>query len=82
MVVEAIYLFDPMGRRSSECRILSGYYEVSEATIDVSSRDTVRALIEKAGRLDDVVGLIHAAGVSPSQASPAIILKVGQTAAL
>jgi NAD(P)-dependent dehydrogenase (short-subunit alcohol dehydrogenase family) len=51
-------------------------YEVSAATVDASSRETVHALVEKATSLGDVTGLIHAAGVSPSQASPATILKV------
>ena len=51
-------------------------YDVSVATVDVSSRDAVHALVELATRLGDVSGLIHAAGVSPSQASPATILKV------
>lgn len=51
-------------------------YEVSVATVDVSSRETVHALVEKATRLGDVTGVIHAAGVSPSQASPETILRV------
>jgi NAD(P)-dependent dehydrogenase (short-subunit alcohol dehydrogenase family) len=51
-------------------------YEVSAATVDASSRETVHALVEKATSLGDVTGLIHAAGVSPSQASSATILKV------
>jgi NAD(P)-dependent dehydrogenase (short-subunit alcohol dehydrogenase family) len=51
-------------------------YEVSVATVDASSREAVHALVEKATSLGDVTGLIHAAGVSPSQASPATILKV------
>ena len=51
-------------------------YEVSVATVDASSRDAVHALVEKATGLGDVTGLIHAAGVSPTQASPATILKV------
>jgi NAD(P)-dependent dehydrogenase (short-subunit alcohol dehydrogenase family) len=51
-------------------------YEVSVATVDVSSRDAVHALVETATALGDVTGLIHAAGVSPSQAPPATILKV------
>ena len=54
----------------------SAGYEVSVATVDVSSRKAVRALVETATALGDVTGLIHAAGVSPSQASPATILKV------
>jgi NAD(P)-dependent dehydrogenase (short-subunit alcohol dehydrogenase family) len=51
-------------------------YEVSVATVDVSSREAVHALVEMATSLGEVTGLIHAAGVSPSQASPATILKV------
>ncbi len=51
-------------------------YEVSVATVDASSRAAVRALIETATGLGNVTGLIHAAGVSPTQASPATILKV------
>jgi len=51
-------------------------YEVSVATVDASSREAVHALVEKATELGEVSGLIHAAGVSPSQASPATILKV------
>lgn len=51
-------------------------FEVTTATIDVSSRTSVHALVEKATALGEVVGVIHAAGVSPSQASPETILKV------
>ena len=51
-------------------------YDVSVATVDASSRDAVHALVERATDLGDVTGLIHAAGVSPTQASPATILKV------
>ena len=51
-------------------------FEVSPATVDVSSRDSVHALVETAAAIGDVTGVIHAAGVSPSQASPATILKV------
>jgi NAD(P)-dependent dehydrogenase (short-subunit alcohol dehydrogenase family) len=51
-------------------------YEVSVATVDASSREAVHALVAKATGLGNVTGLIHAAGVSPTQASPATILKV------
>src|SRR4051812_39967567 len=51
-------------------------YEVSVATVDVSSREAVHSLVETATSLGDVTGLIHAAGVSPTQASPARVLKV------
>ncbi len=51
-------------------------YEVSVAAVDASSREAVHALVETATGLGEVTGLIHAAGVSPSQASPSTILKV------
>jgi NAD(P)-dependent dehydrogenase (short-subunit alcohol dehydrogenase family) len=51
-------------------------FNVSTTTVDVSSRVAVHALVEKATALGVVSGLIHAAGVSPSQASPETILKV------
>src|SRR3954447_13078190 len=51
-------------------------YEVSVATVDVSSREAVHALVETATGLGEVTGLIHAAGVSPTQAPPATILRV------
>ena len=51
-------------------------FDVTTATVDVSDRESVRALAETAATLGDVTGMIHAAGVSPSQASPATILAV------
>ncbi|MEA3013733.1 MAG: hypothetical protein QOD42_2278 [Sphingomonadales bacterium] len=51
-------------------------FEVSMAFVDVSSRASVEALVATATGLGEVTGLIHAAGVSPSQASPETILKV------
>ena len=51
-------------------------FEVSVATVDVSSRKAVQVLVESATGIGEVTGLIHAAGVSPSQATPATILKV------
>jgi NAD(P)-dependent dehydrogenase (short-subunit alcohol dehydrogenase family) len=51
-------------------------FEVSTATVDVSSRESVHALVETATATGTITGFIHAAGVSPTQASPATILKV------
>jgi NAD(P)-dependent dehydrogenase (short-subunit alcohol dehydrogenase family) len=51
-------------------------FTATTATVDVSSRESVRALVESATGLGPVTGLIHAAGVSPSQASPETILRV------
>jgi len=51
-------------------------YDVSAATVDVSSRQDVHALVSDATSRGAITGLIHAAGVSPSQASPETILRV------
>jgi NAD(P)-dependent dehydrogenase (short-subunit alcohol dehydrogenase family) len=51
-------------------------FETSTAVVDVSSRPSVHALVEHATAEGQVSALIHAAGVSPSQASPETILTV------
>ena len=51
-------------------------FEVTTAFVDVGSRASVHSLVETATALGNVTGLIHAAGVSPSQATPATILNV------
>lgn len=51
-------------------------YEVTSTTVDVSSRASIHALVEAATAMGEVKGVIHAAGVSPSQATPAAILSV------
>jgi len=54
----------------------SAGFEVTTAIVDVSSRESIHALVETAAALGDITGVIHAAGVSPSQASPEAILHV------
>ena len=54
----------------------SAGYDVSVATVDATSRDAVHRLAVLALASGEVTGLIHAAGVSPSQASPETVLKV------
>jgi NAD(P)-dependent dehydrogenase (short-subunit alcohol dehydrogenase family) len=51
-------------------------FEVSTTTVDIASRASIQALVKLASSLGPVTGLIHAAGVSPTQASPATILHV------
>lgn len=51
-------------------------FEVQTAQVDVSSRHSVHALGGLAASLGAVKGVIHAAGVSPTQATPETILKV------
>lgn len=49
---------------------------VSTTLVDISLRESVQQLVETAESIGSVTGLILAAGVSPSQASPETILKV------
>lgn len=49
---------------------------VSTTIVDISLRESVQQLVETAESIGSVTGLILAAGVSPSQASPEKILKV------
>ncbi|GGF71788.1 short-chain dehydrogenase [Azorhizobium oxalatiphilum] len=51
-------------------------FDVTSTTVDVSSRASVQALVAQATASGEVMSLIHAAGVSPSQASPKTILAV------
>jgi NAD(P)-dependent dehydrogenase (short-subunit alcohol dehydrogenase family) len=51
-------------------------FDVRTATVDVSSRESVEALVATATGLGEVTGLIQAAGVSPSQAPMETILQV------
>lgn len=51
-------------------------YDARTTKVDVSSRQSVEALVQTASQLGAVTGLIQAAGVSPSQAPIETILKV------
>lgn len=51
-------------------------FDVSTTIVDVSSRESIQELVKLALSLGEITGVIHAAGVSPSQATPDVILKV------
>ena len=51
-------------------------FTVSTTSVDISDRASIEALVVAATRFGDVTGVIHAAGVSPSQAPPQTILRV------
>jgi NAD(P)-dependent dehydrogenase (short-subunit alcohol dehydrogenase family) len=51
-------------------------FDTQTTVVDVSSRASVQALADTAQALGDISRVIHAAGVSPSQASPETILAV------
>ena len=72
-------LLADLRRENSEvaARVLAeAGFEVSTAVVDISSRESVHALAKTASVIGSITGIIHAAGVSPTQASPATILKV------
>ena len=50
--------------------------EVSTRTVDVGRADSVEALAEAAGALGRISAIVHTAGLSPVQASPAAIVHV------
>jgi NAD(P)-dependent dehydrogenase (short-subunit alcohol dehydrogenase family) len=56
--------------------LIDAGFENSTTQVDVSLRQSVLELVETAKNIGDIVGLIHTAGVSPTQASPETILKV------
>jgi len=56
--------------------LLDAGFEVTTATVDVSSRGSVEALAQTATAIGAITGVINAAGVSPSQAPVATILRV------
>jgi NAD(P)-dependent dehydrogenase (short-subunit alcohol dehydrogenase family) len=51
-------------------------FEVTPAVVDIASRESVQALVQTAAAIGEISGVIHAAGVSPSQAPVATILRV------
>lgn len=54
----------------------AGGHAVRAHPVEVSSRDSVRALADAAAELGDVVNVVHSAGLSPVQASVDAILDV------
>jgi len=51
-------------------------FEVSTMAVNIADRASIESVVSEATRLGAVTGLIHAAGVSPSQQPPEVILKV------
>ena len=56
--------------------LLDAGFQVSTATVDITQRPSVRALVETAAGLGAVTGLVHAAGGSPSMSRPELIVRV------
>lgn len=56
--------------------LLDAGFEVTTTVVDVSSRESVAALVKLATDVGEITGVINAAGVSPSQAPVETILRV------
>lgn len=67
---------NPQNAQDAAQTLYNAGYTTHTATVDVSSRASVLELIKQAQKIGDITGLIHAAGVSPSQAPIETILKV------
>ncbi|RRK09658.1 SDR family oxidoreductase [Lactiplantibacillus garii] len=59
-----------------EQRLTAAGYSVSTIKADLASRQSILAVVKAAQDLGAIMGLVNAAGVSPSQASPEEVLKV------
>lgn len=62
--------------KTAEDTLARAGFQVSTCLVDVSSRESVQNLVSTADSLGKVMGIIHTAGLSPSQAKPQDILKV------
>ncbi len=67
---------DPTNAEAAATTLASAGYRTHPATVDVADRDAVARLVERAQALGEVTGVVHAAGVSPSQAPPEVVLRV------
>ncbi|HBF51624.1 MAG TPA: short-chain dehydrogenase [Massilia sp.] len=56
--------------------LIEAGFDVTATTVDIASRPSVQSLVALAASLGPVTRLIHAAGVSPTQAPSAAILQV------
>lgn len=56
--------------------LVNAGFRVHPSTVDIASRTEVHALVERAQALGEITRVIHAAGVSPSQATSETVLRV------
>lgn len=56
--------------------LLDAGFQASTATVDITRRDSVQALVDQAVAMGAVTGVVHAAGGSPSMSRPELIVRV------
>lgn len=66
----------PEKSEAAQQTFLQAGFRVSTAVVDVRMRESIQMLVDHACSLGDVKGVIHTAGLSPSQASAQDILRV------
>ncbi|ATF92538.1 3-alpha-hydroxysteroid dehydrogenase/carbonyl reductase [Cedecea neteri] len=66
----------PEKSEAAQQTFLQAGFLVSTAVVDVRMRESIQMLVDHACSLGDVKGVIHTAGLSPSQASAQDILRV------
>lgn len=62
--------------RQAEDTLSRAGFDVSTISVDVSSRQSIQDLVKAASALGKVMGIIHTAGLSPSQAKAQDIIRV------
>ena len=68
--------FNEKTLRAAAEAMTAASYKVETQIVDVSSRESVRALADKAASLGSVMQVINTAGLSPNMAPPEQVLKV------
>lgn len=68
--------FDEAALQNVATALRGDGFAVTTQSVDVSSRESVAALAAAAAELGPVTGVVHTAGLSPTQAPTAAILKV------
>lgn len=66
----------PDNAKGAESILSRAGFDVKTTTVDVRSRESIEALVKTACDLGDIKGVIHTAGLSPSQARAQDILRV------
>lgn len=66
----------PENTTAAEYTLSRAGFETSTTLVDVSSRQSIQDLVETACNLGEIKGIVHTAGLSPSQATAQDILKV------
>lgn len=62
--------------RTAAKTLIDAGYDATTCQVDISNRVSISTMVKQAVSMGEIHGLIQAAGVSPSQASPETILKV------